>query len=367
MDLVYRALGMVAAADQYLWRRRNNFVPLNLLLVGTAVALGWMALDDWRQAVRNGREPLVLPVSRLHNRPASATFVRVSGTLLPGGGFWYGERDDQGRLVKASMEFVPLVDAESGRGVLVQLNVPHRFREQQPDEITGMLREMRPFVSRELEPAGYRHNGISFLPEFVLVDGDDPGNPATAQITVVITSTIVLLFLVVNLKRHVFFRRGLDPDPTWHTAGGGGSVRATGTFHLGKHRKRFINVPAAPGTLGSGELALFANVDASSEFLGQVYRDRAGIWVLPIAAGSLQRVEQGTLYAGRHALPSVRFQYRDTISGRTRTAILSTPDGAIHELASALSGGVLGAWAPRDPSAQAPVDATADTHLHVQF
>jgi hypothetical protein len=365
MDLVYRALGMVAAADQYLWRRRNNFVPLNLLLVGTAVALGWMALDDWQHAVRNGRDPLVLPVSQLHDRPASATFVRVSGTLLPGGGFWYGERDDQGRLVKASMEFVPLVDAENGRGVLVQLNVPHRFSGQQAGEITGMLREMRPFVSRELEPAGYRHNGISFLPEFVLVDGDDPGSLATAQITVGITGTIVLLFLVVNLNRHVFFRRGLEPDPAWHSPGAGGSVRATGVFHLGKHRKRFINVPAVPATLESGELAILANVDASSEFLGQVYRDRAGIWALPIAAGSLQRVEQGTFYAGRDALPSVRFQYRDTMDGRTRTAILSTPDGAIHELASALSGGALGAWGPRDPSAQ--VDVTADTHLHVQF
>ena len=60
-------------------------------------------------------------------------------------------------------------------------------------------------------------------------------------------------------------------------------------------------------------------------------------------------------------------RYRDAMDGRTRTAILSTPDGAIHELASALRGGALGAWGPRDPSAQLPLDVTADTHLHMQF
>lgn len=367
MDLVYRALGMIAAADLYLWRRRINFIPLNLVLVGTAAAIGIMAVDDWQQAVRNGRAPLAVPVSQLTNRPAGATFLRVGGTLVPASGFWYGERDEQGRITKPSMEFVPLVDVESGRGVLVQLNVPHRFNGPQPAEITGMLREMRPFVSRELEPTNYRHNDIEFLREFVLVDGDDPGDLATAQITVAITGTIVLLFVSVNLQRHVFFSRVLAPDPAWHTPGAGGSVRATGTFHLGKHRKHCFNVPALPGTLDTGELAIFANIDATSEFLGQRYRERVGIWVLPIAAGSLQRVEPGTLYFGRQALPSVRFRYRDPISGRGRTAILSTPDGAIHELVAAVTGGALDAWARSDPSAQPQTDVTVSTHPHLHI
>jgi hypothetical protein len=365
MDLLFRALGMAAAVNQFLWRRRINFVPVNLVFVGTAAAICLSSVDDWHQAVRNRREPLVVPVSQLVNQPSHATFVTVSGTLLPGGGFWYGERDDRGMLVKPTMEFVPLIDANSGRGVLVQLNVPHRFGARRSAEITGMLREMRPFVSRELEPTGYRHNGIEFLRGFVLVDGDDPGDLATAQITVGITATILLLFVLVTLRRNVFFLRGVTPDPTWHQVGAGGSLRATGWFLLGKHRKHFIDMPAVLGTLDTGELAVFANVDASSDYLGVTYANRAGVWVLPIASGSLQGIDEGTLYFGRRAVPSVRFRYRDAVTHHQRTAILSTPDGAIYELTSALATGALGAWKTEDPSAQTRQDVTASTHPHL--
>ena len=57
MDLLYRTLGLAAAVNQYLWRHRINFVPLNLVLTGVAAALLVTFSTDWQEAVRNGSTP----------------------------------------------------------------------------------------------------------------------------------------------------------------------------------------------------------------------------------------------------------------------------------------------------------------------
>jgi hypothetical protein len=92
--------------------------------------------------------------------------------------------------------------------------------------------------------------------------------------------------------------------------------------------RRFIEMPAILSPLENGDVAAFANVDASSSFMGMTYANRAGIWALPIARGSLQGVEEGLIYYGTRARPALRFTYRDAVSNKSRTAILSVPTPA---------------------------------------
>jgi hypothetical protein len=64
-------------------------------------------------------------------------------------------------------------------------------------------------------------------------------------------------------------------------------------------------LPALLSPLENGDVAAFANIDASSSFMGVTYANRAGIWALPIARGSLQG--KRTIWAfgiGPWALPA---------------------------------------------------------------
>jgi len=101
---------------------------------------------------------------------------------------------------------------------------------------------------------------------------------------------------------------------------------------LDKHKQRFMNVPAAIGTLDNGDLALLANVDASSAFMGVTYAQRAGIWVLTMAAGSIGSLQEGTLYYGTKAMPAVRFSYKEAGSNASRTAVVTTSSAAACRL-----------------------------------
>jgi hypothetical protein len=342
MDLLYRALGIAAAVNDTLWRRRINFVPFNLVLAGVAVALFVYYADGWMEATRNGSEPRAVQLSALPALDKTTTFIRTSGTIVPGAGFQYGEQDDAGNMKKVTMEFLPIVDLEAKRGVFVQVSVPHRFTAAlQQVELTGMLRPMQPFLDRELTPMNFKYAGVDMLPGFVLVADEAPGNPAAMQLGAAATAAFILVFAVVTVKRNTVFRRQAVPadGAGSQAAAPSGIVRATGTFMLEKHKKRFIDTPAVLGTLDNGDLALFANVDASSNFMGVTYAKREGIWILPIARGSLQAIEEGTMYFGRRARPAVRFTYRDGASDRTRTAIVGVPDGSLRAFTAGLSAG----------------------------
>jgi hypothetical protein len=82
--------------------------------------------------------------------------------------------------------------------------------------------------------------------------------------------------------------------------------------------------------------------------------------MLPIAQGSVLAIEHGTLYFGRRALPSVRFEYREPGTDNTRTAILSVSSGSSRVLVSLLS--TASVISPADvPSA----DVTSDLHMGI--
>ena len=109
----------------------------------------------------------------------------------------------------------------------------------------------------------------------------------------------------------------------------GYDIRATGRFVLDeKNAQRFLDVPAGMGTLQTGEMAVVANVDASSNFMGITTEKRAGLWALLVEPGSLARPERGTLYLGLAARPAIRFQYRSAATHQSEAAILTSSTAA---------------------------------------
>ena len=326
MELVFRALGLAASANQALSRHRVNFVPSNWIIAGVAVAILVFNVQGYMEAARNGRDPQAVALNVLSGS-AEGSFVKTKGTLHPTAGFQYGETDSNGSIKRVTMELVPLVDEATGQAVIVQLPAQHRFGSAPREiEISGMLRPMQAFLTNELRQTNFDLNGVRVLPGRVLVGDDTPGEAGAWQLGMALSGAVVGLFLLLTFKRNVIFVPGASASaPVSASAETAGEVYATGTFTLDKHSARFISVPSAVSRLDNGDFAALANVDASSTFMGMKYRDRTGVWMMHMAAGSIEKIQEGVLYFGRRATPAVKFQYRDGISSRTRTAILSVP------------------------------------------
>jgi hypothetical protein len=213
-----------------------------------------------------------------------------------------------------------------------------------------MVRPMQKFLADELGKSNFDYGGVQVLPGYVLVADETPGDPGSWQLGAALSGGVVLVFGLMLIKRNTIFVPG---SPATESADGGADltqIGVTGTFLLDKHHQRFMNMPAVMNTLDNGDLALFANIDASSNFMGVTYSQRSGIWVLPIASGSVENVQDGVLYYGTKAMPAVRFSYKETGSNKSRTAVVTTTSVA----ASRLLMGQLTSPAPA--SAAAPAD-----------
>jgi hypothetical protein len=355
MVLVYRALGIAAAVNSALSRYRVNFVPGNFILGGVAVCVFVFNAGGWLEAVENGTEARTIPLGQLTpERIGRVHFVKTSGTLVPEAGFQYGEQDESGNIKKVKMEFVPIVDRESGRGMFVQLPASHRFGQEPQDlEISGMVRPMQEVLARELRGTNFEYGGVQMLPDYILVADETPGEASSWQLGAALSGGVVLVFGLLLLKRNTIFVAGAAEADASEGGVDLTTVGVTGTFLLETHKQRFLNVPAAINTLDNGDAAFFSNIDASSNFMGVRYSERAGIWMLPIAAGSIQNVQQGVLYYGTKAMPAVRFDYRETGSNASRNAVVTTASATasrllLDELSSS-----------RDPAPQ-PVAAPID-------
>jgi hypothetical protein len=368
MVLVYRVLGVAAAVNNTLARHRVNFVPSNFIIGAVAACIFFFNATGWLEAVDNGA--IARPVQLGELSPGAigrATFIRTTGVLVPGAGFQYGEQDKEGNITKLKMEFVPIVDRDSARGLFVQLPASHRFgSEPRETEINGMVRPMQEFLSRELRQSNFEYGGVQMLPDYVLVADETPGDPASWQMGAALSGGVVLIFGLMLVKRNTIF----VPGGAAADASGAGAdlttLGATGIFLLEKHKQRFMNVPAAIGTLDNGDLALLANVDASSAFMGVTYAQRAGIWVMPMAPGSIGSLQEGTLYYGTKAIPAVRFSYKEAGSNTSRIAVVTTSSATACRLLmdQLSSGGVPQPTAPAESprAAAAPPNPAGPWH-----
>jgi hypothetical protein len=104
-----------------------------------------------------------------------------------------------------------------------------------------------------------------------------------------------------------------------------------------KNRQRFVDVPAVV-SLHEGSPVIASNIDASRRFMGITTSKRSGIWVMPIAAGSITDRAFGYLYFGLSRRHAFSFSYVDRTDGKRRQAVITADDPATVDRAVALLG-----------------------------
>jgi hypothetical protein len=320
MDFLYRLLGVAARLNESGSRIRVNFIPINLavmflLAVGTFALTGG-ALEGWS----NGLSPRQARITDvLAHRDMDRNYVTVTGTLIPGAPITE-TRGLEGSVVRT---WLPLMDATGKKGLLVEARNPPGSQEKpRIVDVTGMLHGMEGDLRRELE--GHPMAPIKIDLEYVLEEGERPGNPLLLSAGAVLVGGLFLLGAVSLALRYVIFRKTGEAN----LLSGGPlpermDLRLSACLTLGKHRCRFLDMPAGTGITESGERLFVSNIDASSRFFGVTTSERRGYWTTGIQPGSLDRVEPGFLYLGTARRPALRIRYRDVHTGRTAFAVLS--------------------------------------------
>ena len=330
VGLLYRLLGVVASVNGRLWLIRVNFIPAN---VGVFILLIWGAVsgfDQFFEAQRNGDTPRTQPLGTvlMYASDPVQRYVSVKGVLFTGERMEQGKKGSNGELESVVKAWAPLVDPQTRRALLVQLS-PQRTLDDRTTTatITGMLRPMDSRLRGELTEGVYKEDGKHIDQRFVLVEGDTPAAPLGAFLLGISCTALLGLFAFAAAKRNVIFMpiSGSEtPLPAQETP----SLFISGKLHLDeKNRQRFVNVPAAVGTLQSGDIAIVSNIDASSRWMGIKTADRAGVWMMAIRPGSMTEVQHGYLFSGLSRRRAVRFRYVSAMDGGSERAVVATTAG----------------------------------------
>ena len=330
LDPLYRLLGIVASINGRMSLVRVNFIPSN---VGVFVLLVWGAVsgfDQFFEAQRNGDTPRMQALGTVltYASDPEQQYVSVKGLLMTGARMEYGQTGANGEITSVEKAWAPLVDPATRRAVLVQLG-PQRPLDDTSTvtTITGMLRPMESRLRSELTEGSFKEDGKQIDQRFVLVEGETPSPAALALLLGAGCGGLLALFTIAAVKRNVIFMplsTSDGPVPAQETP----SLFVSGKLHLDEqNRQRFVNVPAAVGTLESGDLAIVSNIDASSRWMGMKTADRAGMWMLAIRPGSTTDVQHGYVYSGWTRLRAVRFRYVSAMDGANERAVLSSTAG----------------------------------------
>ena len=330
LDPLYRLLGVVASINARFWLIRVNFMPAN---VGVFILLIWGAVtgfDQFFEAQRNGDTPRTqaLGTVLMYASDPVQRYVSLKGVLVTADRLEQGPTGSNGDLKSVEKSWAPLVDLHTKRALLVELS-PQRTLDDNASEvtITGMLRPMESRLRSELTDGSLKEDGKHIDQRFVLVEGDTPAAPLAALLLGVGCTTVLGLFTFAAVKRNVIFLplSGSErPVPAQETP----ALFVSGKLHLDdKNRQRFVNVPAAVGTLESGDLAIVSHIDASSRWMGIKTADRAGMWMLAMRPGSMTEVQHGYLYSGLSRRRAVRFCYVSAMDGVSERAVLSATAG----------------------------------------
>lgn len=336
MSLIYRLLGLAARIHERVARTRVNFIPLSWLMYFLLCVLAVVGAKDVRVVLVNGDQPRVVGIDEvLAHKDMQRNFVTVQGTLIPKAALVETRKE---RLVAA---YLPLVSATDKRALLVKYPAHRVPAEKEAKEIaiTGMLEGLDADVTRHLIQTGTGQEAGLDL-DFMLVEGRAPGSLAVrVAVTLAATLSMVAL-LLVRIWRFVVFRRSDEVDAAAESPPPTAvDLRVSGLFRLGEHKPhRFLDVPAALTRLESGDLAMVANVDASSRLFGVKTTDRSGLWSIVVSFEQVTQVETGSLYLGLRRRPALRMKYSAGGSRKGGVAVLSCPDVAQrtfvrHELA----------------------------------
>jgi len=373
MSLLYRFLGVAAYVTERASRTRGNGVPMNwLILVLLGFFLAW-PIHEAIEVKNNEGDPIHASITDATNSDKLLDrYIIVTGQLHPEESV---TETENGKVKDEDISWVPLIDPEGRKAIYIKTNInePNRgvisrvegsqssFGAPPRVSVSGMLRKIPTDLQSAVHASSTPIGGISMNSQYMIVAGSKPSGLYLWLAVAIAIAIPILLMLLVIFKRYIVFRpvpsigRGIDrfpPPPTQEPL----DLRTTARFVLQENiRKLFHRVPSVLAQLESGDMAILANVDASSSFMGRVTKNRAGIWAAVIRNQTLSSPEYGTLYFGLTAYPAFRIRYTDGVNSKPATAILAslTPEGLQH-IRQALYEPHLLPASPIEPQSPAP-------------
>ena len=335
MRIVNHLLGALAKTNSALWRYRINFIPLNLALAILLGALGIASLESTTDALRNAEAPSTVSLEQIRANAINQNYVSVSGVSVPEAVYEYGNKGADGKLTSVDKSWYPLVDAENQRVLLVQHVGPVGSGDASVKTVEGMLRDLDTSLATKLAAERYEIDGFPVEQRYMLVEGEAPGSPWLYGIATAAIGGVLACGAIVTVKRNTIFQPSGRQASSLPDADPAEAARVSVTGDLGldeKTVKSFVEMPAML-VVRDGTPVIASNIDASSRFMGFTTKQRSGIWVMAIAAGTVSEGEFGHVFYGLARRNAFRFSYTDSVARKKRRAIIASDDPAMLDRA----------------------------------
>ena len=330
MSTLYYVLGAVAKMNSRMWLFRINFLPINVLLIGGLAIAGFSTGKDAIESMHNASRPIEVSIPQINVAGIAQNYVTVKGAYSPVALYEYGEKKPNGDITTVQRSWTPLLDRASQRVLLVQRYGKTGDGDLRDTAITGMLRPLDSDLRSTLAARNDTMFGLTVETRYMLIAGARPANSMSSALISIALFAVLALFLIASVNRNTIFQRAEFGSPVAKVKTAESlKVGTTGTFALEQAGKiverRFIDMTSMLAHLDNGDPAMFANIDASSRFMGVTTSNRAGIWYLAVGGGAVFDGEAGFLYWGTKRRPAYRFRYASQ-RGSKRQAIITTDD-----------------------------------------
>ena len=326
-DAMYRTLGVVASVNRRLWLIRVNFIPVNIALMALLAVGAFVGVEKLGDAVLNRRDadPQTLAVLLSEGEPKQS-YVTVQGTLYADAPLEWGTEATDGKPGTVERSWAPLLDGGTGKALMVEIARGRSQREEPEDTaLTGMLRPLPPQLHKYLATTNFKHRGVMVESRFMLVEGEQPAALALGATIAISCGFLLFAFAAAMYWRNVVFRaEGAAPSHALETLQTDGQLLVSGRLFLDEKTSQFFsNMPAAIGTVETGETVIVSNIDASSRFMGVKTSDRAGLWTLTFRPGTVHDAEDGHVFDGWTKRRALRFRYMNDVTGRQEYAVVA--------------------------------------------
>jgi hypothetical protein len=311
---MFRLLGLVAALNVRFNRIRINLVPLNLLAAGLLL----YGVSSGLTRVMDGpADPVPLPVTvadLASGRVRAGSFVRVTGFVEPALILELGRRGASGKMRDVD-ERLRLLHDGSSPAVWLQPGTAPIPAAWTPATFVGMVRPLPAAAQNATNREGATLSERRPSPDVLLENGTQPRSFASSVWLLATCTPPLVLLAWVTLRRNQIFRAGrhvaLDEGSPYELI----DLRVSGRLRLTQSTsRRFLEVGARMERLENGGLAVLANVDASTYFMGIRAIRREGTWTLAIPAGAALSIVAGELALGCGVRPAARVSVR--VGGR---------------------------------------------------
>lgn len=331
---VYRLLGAIAPVNQRLGRHRVNLIPANFLLLFGVGTLAIISFNSVVKVLASRRAPEPQTVDTLISSTRFAQgYVAVQGRLMAESRLSF-EKEASPRAALADYTWAPLMDAATGRAMLVQFDAQHPFPPNGADvTVEGILRPVNSFVAQRVKQTKYVQAGIPIHRGLMLVAGRKPGSLDGPLMTGTIfgLAAVALLWLIFN--RNVVFMPGEAAMSSGRVAlldaPAGDSLVVSATLTLdAKTRRFFTNMPAVVQRTESGDTALVSAIVTSSTYFGIKTSEHSGVWMVLMRPGSITEAQTGHVFWGLKKMAATRFRYVNAMTGASEQAVVAAAAGS---------------------------------------